>query len=53
MELIYDDLLDVYFDENDKIVKGQPVVENHSYNGKYKVKYIIKGDNNNVSENSQ
>ena len=53
MKLIYDDLLDAYFDENNKIVKGIPVVEKHSYNGEYEVKDIIKGENKDGNKDSQ
>lgn len=42
MKIIYDDLLDKYFDENGNEVNGKPVVETHTFGGDFNAIEVIK-----------
>jgi len=42
MKLIYDDLLDKYYDENGNEVNGQPVVETHSFQSEFDAVDVIQ-----------
>ena len=57
MKLQYDELLDAYFDENNKIIKGRAVVKQHSFNKEYDAIDIIKkeekGEKESVSKDTQ
>ena len=56
MKVLYDDLLNKYYDENWKEIQGTPIVKTHSYGQPYEaieIKEKDKGGTDNVSNDTQ